>query len=135
MEKKREISGEIKTARDPPALGNDQFRPAFLAEPPHVLDRLTERFRVGSPPVSHSSEIRYRHNHRLRRYIPVEEGGAGRFGIGVRGESGGRHPDRKRSSGGDLKGEDGDEDEEEEKRGAGRVDERGETRFLTVHSE
>lgn len=128
LEKEREITGEIKAARDPAALGNGQFRPAFLAEPPHVLNRLPKRFRVGSPPVPYSSEIRYRHhNLRLRRMSP-EEGGAGGV-LEIGGESGRKPYGGERGSGGDLEGENSEEDEEEEKGGTGGIDGRAEIEF------
>lgn len=124
MEKEGKITGEIKAARDPTALRDGQFRPAFVAEPPHVLNGLPKRFRVGSLSVPYSSEIRDRHDN-PRRSIWAEEGGAGGE-LEIRGWE----PEGERgSSGGDLEGEDSEEDEEKEKGRTGGIDRRAEIEF------
>lgn len=81
FKEKREITGEVKTPRQPSPLGDIQLGPTGIAESLHVEYRPPKRFRVGGGSVANATESFDGHHHLPLWHIPEEPGTAPGRGI------------------------------------------------------
>ena len=111
MKKKCEITGEIKTTGEPCPIGNIKLGATFALKTLHVTNSSLKRLGVRGFAIANSAEINDRLDNFSGRDVVEENGAGGGIQKGwLLGEENGKREER---AGGELKGEDGEEGEEE----------------------